>query len=164
MTATLTPTLRRAGSGDTEILYQIYASTRREELAAIGWDEPTKAAFLRMQFDAQHNYYRATYPDASYDLIVAGENILGRLYVHRDSDGLLIIDLTLLSEHRGRGIGTALLHRVIDEATVTGNPVRVHAERFNPACRLYARLGFRQIEDQGVYLLLERAVYPNTAS
>jgi hypothetical protein len=30
----------------------------------------------------------------------------------------------------------------------------VHVERFNPALRLYERLGFRVAEDKGVYLLL----------
>jgi ribosomal protein S18 acetylase RimI-like enzyme len=34
-------------------------------------------------------------------------------------------------------------------------PVRLHVERNNPALRLYQRLGFREVEDQGVYLALE---------
>ena len=29
------------------------------------------------------------------------------------------------------------------------------ASRFNPALRLYERLGFRQIDDRGVYLFME---------
>jgi hypothetical protein len=36
-----------------------------------------------------------------------------------------------------------------------GKPLRIHVERFNPALRLYERLGFRQIDDRGVYLFLE---------
>jgi len=31
----------------------------------------------------------------------------------------------------------------------------IHVERFNPALRLCERLGFRQIDDRGVYLFLE---------
>jgi hypothetical protein len=31
----------------------------------------------------------------------------------------------------------------------------IHVERLNPAVRLYERLGFRQIEDKGVYLFME---------
>jgi hypothetical protein len=34
-------------------------------------------------------------------------------------------------------------------------PLRIHVERFNPALRLYQRLGFRQIEDRGIYYFLE---------
>jgi GNAT superfamily N-acetyltransferase len=164
LTALCTPALRPVGSADGEILYRIYASTREDELAPVSWDVATKETFLRMQFAAQDRYYRDTYPEARYDLIVAGGDVLGRLYVHRGEDVLLVVDLALLPEHRGRGIGTGLLKRVLAEASAVDKPVRVHAERFNPARRLYARLGFRQIEDQGVYLLLERPVYPNTAS
>jgi hypothetical protein len=32
----------------------------------------------------------------------------------------------------------------------------IHVERFNRARRFYERLGFREIADRGVYLLLER--------
>jgi hypothetical protein len=32
----------------------------------------------------------------------------------------------------------------------------IHVERFNPALRLYERLGFREVEDKGVYLLMQR--------
>jgi hypothetical protein len=36
------------------------------------------------------------------------------------------------------------------EAAAAGKPLRTHVERFNPALRLYQRLGFRQIDDRGV--------------
>ena len=160
----LAPELRPASDEDRELLYRIYASTRTQELAIVSWDEPTKEAFLRMQFTAQDTCYRQTYPDASYDVVVAGEEPVGRLYVGRDAGALRVIDVALLPEHRGRGIGTVLLRRVIDEAQALGIPVRLHVERHNPARALYDRLGFRVIEDRGVYFLMERAPYPNTAS
>jgi GNAT superfamily N-acetyltransferase len=164
VTPVLAPTLRPVQDYEREIVFAIYASTRAEELAQVAWDEATKESFLRMQFAAQDRYYRETFPNASYDLIVGSTGVLGRLYVDRGSDAVLVIDLALLPEHRGRGIGTTLLERVLDEARAAGLPVRVHVEQFNRARRLYDRLGFRVIEDQGVYLLMERAPYPNTAS
>lgn len=148
--------LRPAERDDAELLFQIYASTREDELAVVPWDASTKEAFLRMQFTAQDTYYRATYPDTSYDLIVSGNDVLGRLYVHRGGSAWLVLDIALLPEHRGNGIGTYLLKQVIAAATLAGKPVRIHVERYNPARRLYDRLGFSQIEDQGIYLLLER--------
>ncbi len=161
-----TPGLRPAGPDDGELLYRIYASTRESELAVTGWDEPAKEAFLRMQFTAQDTSYHATFPDASYDLIVGdGERVLGRLYVDRGEKAWLVIDIALLPEHRGKGVGTRLLSEILGEAAPAGKPVQIYVERFNPARHLYDRLGFRQIADQGVYLLLEREPgYPNTAS
>jgi ribosomal protein S18 acetylase RimI-like enzyme len=147
--------LRPAGPGDAELLYRIYARTRDDELAVVPWDASQKEAFLRMQFDVQDRYYHATFPNASYDLIVSGEEVLGRLYVDRGETTWLVIDLALLPEHRGKGIGTQLLTEVLAEAGGEAKPVQMHVERFNPARRLYDRLGFRQIADQGVYLQLE---------
>ncbi|HEY2577803.1 MAG TPA: GNAT family N-acetyltransferase [Streptosporangiaceae bacterium] len=155
MTTALSPGLRPAGPGDAEVLYQIYASTREEELAVVPWDTATKEAFLRMQFAAQGTDYHANFPSASYDLIVAGGKVLGRLYVLRDAPAWQVIDIALLPEHRGKGIGTQLLTGLLAEAGAAAKPVQIYVERFNPARHLYDRLGFRQIGDQGVYLLLE---------
>ena len=175
MTTAEQVSLRPAGPGDAEVLYRIYASTREEELSVVPWDAPTKEAFLRMQFAAQDTYYHANFPQASYDLIMAGEQVLGRLYVHRGEMAWNVIDIALLPEHRGKGIGSRLMTEVLAEAGAAAKPVEIHVERFNPARRLYDRLGFRQIDDKGVYLLLEwrpsagsneahASGYPNTAS
>jgi predicted GNAT family acetyltransferase len=45
---------------------------------------------------------------------------------------------------------------VLKEGDAAGKPVRVHVERFNPAQRLYQRLGFALLREGPVYLLLER--------
>lgn len=156
MTTLEAPGLRPAGPDDAELLYRVYASTREEELAVVPWDASAKEAFLRMQFAAQHSHYHATYPAARYDLIVDGGEVLGRLYVDRGAQAWLVLDLALLPEHRGKGTGTHLLTWLQAQAAAAGAPVRMHVERFNnPAQRLYDRLGFRQIADEGVYLLLE---------
>lgn len=177
MTAAGRVRLRPAAPQDTETLYRIYASTREEELAAVPWDAAAREAFLRMQFGAQDSFYRATYPDASYDLVVSGEDVLGRLYVHRGESSWLVLDVALLPGHRGAGIGARLLREVLAGAAAAAVPVQIHVQRLNPARHLYHRLGFRQIADQGVYLLLEwkpgtndparppaGPAYPNTAS
>ena len=41
------------------------------------------------------------------------------------------------------------------EAAASRKPLRIHVERFNPALRLYERLGFKQIADRGVYWFME---------
>ena len=79
----------------------------------------------------------------------------GRLYVARGSDEIRIVDIALLPESCNRGIGTTLLRGLQSEAAAAGKPLRIHVERFNPALRLYERLGFRQIDDRGVYLFME---------
>jgi ribosomal protein S18 acetylase RimI-like enzyme len=142
--------------GDREFLYRVYASTRDEELAVVPWDEAQKEAFLRAQFDAQARWYREHYAAASFDVVLVDGEPCGRLYVHRGASEIRIVDIALLPEHRGNGVGTALLGDLLAEADTTGRRVTIHVERFNPALRLYERLGFSVAEDKGVYMLLER--------
>jgi ribosomal protein S18 acetylase RimI-like enzyme len=147
--------LRPATGDDEPFLMRVYAGTRAAELATVSWTEDEKAAFVRMQFAAQAQYYREHYPDTSFDVILLGAEAVGRLYVSRWRDELRIVDIALLPEFCNRGIGTTLLHGLQAEAAAAGKPLRIHVERFNPALRLYERLGFRQIEDKGVYLFME---------
>jgi ribosomal protein S18 acetylase RimI-like enzyme len=147
--------LRPVAAGDEEHLYRVYASTREEELAPLGWAEDQREAFLRMQFTAQDRYYRAQFPDADYQVVLAGERAAGRLYVDRRPDEIRVLDIALLPEHRGGGIGSALLRDLFAEARTRGTPVRLHVERSNPALRLYRRLGFEPIGERIPYLLLE---------
>ena len=70
-------------------------------------------------------------------------------------DWQLAVDIALLPEYCNRGIGTTLLRGLQSEAVAAGKPLRIHVERFNPALRLYERLGFHPIADRGVYLFME---------
>ena len=147
--------LRQVRDDDREFLYRVYASTREQELAVVPWDEAQKEAFLRMQFRAQDLHYREHFAAAAYQVIERDGEPIGRLYVDRRDDEIRIIDIALLPDHRGHGIGTALLEDLLTEAAEAGLPVRIHVERANPALRLYHRLGFAPVGDAGVYLLLE---------
>ncbi len=83
----------------------------------------------------------------------AGEDI-GRLYIERWPSQHCIIDIAFLPEHRGKGLGEALLRDLLDEAAAAGKDVSIHVEKLNPAMRLYRRLGFVTEEDKGVYDLM----------
>lgn len=135
----------------------MYASTRQEELAQTGWSEEQKASFLRQQFEAQSRYYREHYAGAEFSVILSDGRPAGRLYVARWPGEIRIVDIALLPERRNRGIGTKLLEDLIAESEASGKPLSIHVERFNPALRLYERLGFREVADKGVYFLMERA-------
>lgn len=141
-------------AGDDEFLFNVYASTRAEELAGVDWGEPQKEAFVRQQFAAQHQWYTEQYDGASLDVVEVDGQPAGRLYVARWAEEIRIMDIALLPEHRGAGTGTALLRDLMAEAGAASKKLTIHVERFNPALRLYSRLGFTLTEDKGVYLLL----------
>jgi ribosomal protein S18 acetylase RimI-like enzyme len=148
----VTWTLRAAGLDDTEFLFRVYASTRVDELAVTGWSAAQQQAFLRSQFAAQDYHYRTYFPATRFDIVQVEGCEIGRLYVERNAVQLHVLDIALLPEHRGRGIGSALMRALMDEAAATARKVVLHVERHNPAFALYQRLGFVEIADQGLYI------------
>jgi ribosomal protein S18 acetylase RimI-like enzyme len=147
--------LRPITPEDETFLARLYASTREMELAQTNWSDEQKAMFCRMQFNAQTTDYQRNYPDASFDVIERDGMAAGRLLVLREDEKIHVIDIALLPEHRGAGIGTKFLRELQEEAKAAGKKLSIHVEIFNPARRLYDRLGFKQIEEKGVYLLME---------
>lgn len=149
-------TFRPIRPEDYDFLRRLYASTREEELAQVtDWSAEQKETFLSQQFEAQHHHYQKYYPEASFEMILDGEEPIGRLYVSRWEREIRLVDVALVPEARGRGIGSALLRDLLAEGDRTGKTVSIHVERFNPALRLYRRLGFREIEEKGPYFLME---------
>lgn len=150
--------LRPISDDDSAFLNRLYASTRADELQQLDWSEPVKMAFLGSQFEAQQRFYQAQFPFAKFQLIVHEDEPVGRLYVDRTDDEIRIIDIALLPRFQRLGIGSALLRTLLDEARQCRLPIRIHVERFNPAIKFYEQLGFRQVEDQEVYRLMEWTV------
>lgn len=147
--------LRAASSQDEPFLRTLYASIRADELAQVPWTDEQKRAFTDMQFTAQDQYYREHYPTAQFLVIEQGGVPIGRLYVDRWPREIRIMDIALLPEFRGLGIGTKLIRKLQEEAASAAKALSIHVEKFNPALRLYQRLGFRPKEDKEVYLLME---------
>lgn len=140
---------------DRNFLSAVYASTRAEELNLLDWDDQQKAAFLDMQFSAQHQYYQEHYKDTDFLVINRDDKPIGRLYIAHWQDEIRIVDLAILPEYRNAGTGTRILEDVQAEAAAVKKSVRIHVERFNPAQNLYRRLGFVKTGEQGVYNLME---------
>lgn len=140
---------------DTEFLYRLYASTREQEMQVVPWSEEQKEQFVRGQFQAQVLHYKQNYTEADYSIILLDGQPAGRLYLHQNPDDIRIMDIVVAPEHRRSGIGTLLLQEILERARAAGHSVSIHVEQFNPALQLYERLGFRTIDTNGVYNLME---------
>jgi len=152
-------TLRPITEADLGFLLHLYASTRVDELAQTQWTDEQKAAFIVQQFRAQHAWWQEHYTGARFDLVLVDGEPAGRLYVDVWEREIRIVDIALMPAYRGGGIGSFLLRRVFDEGDAAGKPVSIHVEVFNPARRLYDRLGFVEKGAHGdVYVLMERPV------
>lgn len=149
--------LRPVGTQDTDFLRELYASTRWDELAPTGWTDDSKRAFLTQQWGAQRQYYGQHYAQADHLVIVHGEGgRIGRLFIDACGD-IRLVDISLSPAWRGRGLGTVLMETLCQQADQWQRPIIAHVETFNPARRLYERLGFVVEDDNQIYLRLRRA-------
>lgn len=143
---------------DEDILLKIYASTRESEMQqAAGWSNEQKETFLRWQLDMQRRDYEKRFPQADYQIILFEGKPAGRLWVGRTPEQIRLLDVAILPEFQNRRIGTHLLRNLIKESEETNVPLRHMIFKLNTAARrFYERLGFRLIEDERMYLLMER--------
>lgn len=148
--------LRPENAQDQALLLELFASTRAEELRHTGWPPEQQQAFVRQQFEAQHAQYRQHYPGAAL-LVVEWEGAaIGRIYLHFGREEMRLMEITLLPAWRGRGIARLLLRQLIDWCEARALPISLHVEPFNPAQAWYQRLGFRAIEQRGIYQFMRR--------
>ena len=159
-------TLRAVSSGDRDFLLHLYGTTREDELEPLPWTDGEKAAFLEMQFDAQAVAYRDAFPDGEFLVVLLDGDPAGRLYLATLPGELRLIEVALLPDHRGRGIGTALIAAIVARAERDGVDVGLHVEHWSPAKRLYERFGFETVELRGIYEFMRRParVLSKTAS
>jgi len=140
--------LRQATPDDEPFLLDVYASTREEELAGLGWDDNQTRAFIRMQFLVRER----SYPRGDDRIILMNGRAIGRMLVNRSDSAILLTDIALLTEYRNAGIGTGLIQDLMKEAAESAKPLHLHVLETSPAVRLYERLGFSRLGTDAAYL------------
>jgi len=154
--ATAEPSFRPVREADQAFLLRLYAANRAAELSRSSWPGEAISAFLAQQFDLQQRHYQVHYPDAECWLIEHAGQPIGRFTLLWGESALRIIEIALLPDYHGGGLGTALLGDVLERADARGLATELHVEHFNPAQRLYRRLGFQVVGEDGVYLTMRR--------
>jgi len=151
----LTIALRAALPGDEAFLYQLYCQSREEEIGAWGLESAQQEMLFKLQFTAQRRHYDLAFPGAEHSIIICNDHPAGHILVFRSERELRLVDIALLAEHRGSGIGASLVRELIGEARAAGKPLVLHVEKQNRAARLYERLGFTIAEDLGGHYRME---------
>ncbi|MBI9050200.1 MAG: GNAT family N-acetyltransferase [Anaerolineaceae bacterium] len=147
--------LRKINIKDLPFLFHVYASTRSEEMVLAGWDTAQTKAFLHMQFNLQHTQWQQRFSQANFDIILLEGKSVGRFYVDRSKKEIHIIDIAILPEFRGQGIGSYLIEELIAEAKGKNKKLSLQVLKTNPVIGLYQRIGFRVVQEDDVYALME---------
>jgi ribosomal protein S18 acetylase RimI-like enzyme len=147
--------LRDEQSGDEPLLFELYASTREEELALTGWDNATRQAFLTMQFRAMRQGYRSMFPQGQFSIILVDSSPVGRVVIDHSPQELHVVDIVIRAAHRGRGIGGLVMKDLMAEAAKTGKPVGLQVLKQSRAIAFYQRLGFSRMGATELYDQME---------
>ena len=145
--------LRPAAPSDQDFLDALYLSTR-DDLQALAADpalRPMIAALIVMQQKAQAASYQASYPGAACLVIEHGGAPVGRAVVHADGAGLRLVDLSVLPAARRQGCAAGALAQFQRRAAAGAHALHLTVRLDNAgARRLYQRLGFALISDDGL--------------
>lgn len=141
---------------DYTFLSHLYISVRWEEMQAAPWTDAQRLSFLEDQHSRQYRHYAEHYSKSDFLIVERGGTPIGRLCIDRGhATNLRIVDIALLPEARGAGIGSALMQAIMEEARYQAKKTSIHVEQENRAKRLYERLGFRPVTQTGPYWLME---------
>lgn len=140
---------------DEPFLRRVFECARAAELELLPGNDEQRAAFLDLQFRAQRAHYHRMYPHGSFFVIFFEGDPIG-YWVVNQTESIHLVDIALLPEYRGRGIGTQLIESLIRESEATGKAITLNVEQFSRARRLYERLRFVAEDIDGVYIRMRR--------
>jgi ribosomal protein S18 acetylase RimI-like enzyme len=152
--------VRPALPEDEIFLYELYSAVRGPEFALAPISPTDREHLLRMQFRAQISSYTQMYPNSCYHIVLLDSKPVGRLWVAQTESEFHLVDIAVHPNVQSKGIGTALVQRLQQEAAGAGMPIRSCVYRFNAgSVRFHKRLGFTIVrEDEMNYFMEWRTV------
>ena len=135
--------LRPVTEADCDWLFALQREAYRTHVAQTWgtWDDDTQ----RARFDA-------AFTPAKLRIITVEGCDAGLLHVERAPHEIFLANIELAAEFRNRGLGTALIRSLLDEAAARGIPLRLQVLKVNQAARrLYERLGFTVFEETATH-------------
>lgn len=139
-----------------DVLNSIIASARADHFSQL----PPEVAeqVVTMQVAAQRADYQRNYPDAIDRLILAADgSVVGRMLHQRHSDYIQLIDIAVLTAHRGLGYGTEALRELCTWADTLRLNIRLTVSTTAPAVhRWYRRTGFQDAGTTATHVAMTR--------
>jgi len=138
--------LRAAQRGDADFLWSLRQLVMRELVEATWgkWDDAQQRRF----FD------RGFVPRETTIILVDGKPA-GRMDVTRSHMEYFLGIIELMPEVQGRGLGSAVMRGLQEEARAKHLPIRLQVIKANvPALRLYTRLGFQPTGETTTHQLM----------
>lgn len=136
---------REAFDKDYEFLYELNASTMKKYIEQTwGWDDKM-----------QQEYFKSKFSPDKYKIIVVNEKDIGVISVLNNVGEIFIDLIEIMPEYQNRGLGTAILNEIIDNAKSNDFTIRLQVLKINPAINFYKRLGFIVSSETHTHFVME---------
>ena len=140
--------IRKADASDSEFVFTVKEAAYREYVEQVwGWDDKYQRERHNIEFTS-HDFH-----------IIQFRGIdVGFFITSSASDMLKVNQIYILPEYQGKGIGTACMTRIIDEANLAQKSVVLQVLKINTrGIALYQRLGFTIVGEDSEYFQMEKS-------
>lgn len=140
---------RPVGEADWPFVRRVFDTFRGAELTGI--PQPVLGQILDMQWRVQRTGWETVFPGAWIDLLLLRGEPVGYqvLDVLSRASRIQGVEIALLPDRRGGGVGVGVLRALRRTADLLGRPVHIHHHQDNPVRRITGRLGWRECGRHG---------------
>jgi ribosomal protein S18 acetylase RimI-like enzyme len=146
MKISTTFTIRQSNADDASLFYRVIEQTMREFIIAT-WGRWNESRVLKESLEDSVS------PNAQ--IIQVGDVAVGVFLVKRSPTHIQLEQIYILPEYQRLGIGSALIHNLITEASQSHLPIRLRVMAINPAKNFYERMGFSETEVTSEFCFME---------
>lgn len=143
-------------AGDLGFLRHLFIANRWIAFAGMVGGEQARLQLLSQQFDLQDAHYRKFFPETDRRIVTVEDVPVGRYYLSRVDPMWKLIDLSLLPEMSGQGIGSQLIAQMADEADAARKPIELYCALDNPAFEIYKAKGFVEVRQESADWVMQR--------
>jgi ribosomal protein S18 acetylase RimI-like enzyme len=141
---------------DEIFLCELYRAMRSPEFALAPITADQREHLIRLQFRGQMASYAQHYPNSCYHIVLLDSKPIGRLWVAQLGREFHLVDIAVHPSVQSKGIGTALIQRLQQDAAKAGLPIRSCVFRYNTgSLRFHRRLGFNIERSDEVHYYME---------
>jgi ribosomal protein S18 acetylase RimI-like enzyme len=139
--------LRPATPDDLEFARRLHHTAYRDVIVRQfgGWDE-----------ELQDSFFEEKWCPTETRIVIVGGRGVGLLQVQAQEHLIEIVEIQLLPEYQGRGIGSTLLKNELELADRAGLPTILRVLKENRARDLYSKLNFKVMGSSETHYFMER--------
>lgn len=140
------PTLRNATEQDFDFAFRAKKDAMGPHiLARWKWDE-----------EYQRAVHKQRWSEKPWFIVMLGEQTIGTVSIHEQLGCIRFGEFYLLSEFRGKGLGTAILAEFLDGCDRSQRPVELEYLKWNPVGALYQRHEFEVVSENDIHYFMVR--------